>query len=115
MAASIAAEKCSANRYFDTRASIFRLRSRLPLIFPPRLWLAYVDGCGIQRVLDVRGVKLLDHFDAGATVLRDLINVGSLHQAHTDVGVSEAVCRAAVAVTVALQAKFIQNRVEQFP
>ena len=55
---------------------------------------------GVSRFFDVRGVVFLDHLDAGPAVFGDLIDVGPFHQAHTDVGVPQAVGRAAVAVTV---------------
>jgi hypothetical protein len=40
-----------------------------------RLALHPVDGGGIELVLEVGGVVFLDHLDAGAAILRDLINV----------------------------------------
>jgi hypothetical protein len=45
----------------------------------------HVDGSGVERVFDVYPVIFLDHPDARATVLSDLIDVGSLHQPHADI------------------------------
>lgn len=60
-----------------------------------RLWLSGrrfgptdIDGRRIKGTLDMRGVELLDHFDAGAAVFGDLVDVGTLHQPHTDVGMA---------------------------
>ena len=60
------------------------------------------------------GVELLDHFDAGAAILGDLVDVGAFHEAQADVGVAQAVGGAALAVAVGLEAKFIENGVEEF-
>jgi hypothetical protein len=55
---------------------------------------ANVDGGRIERVLDVRRVEFLDHLDAGAAVLGDLVDVGAFHETHADIGVAKAVnCR----------------------
>ena len=63
-----------------------------------------VDRRSIDHVLDVRGVEFLDHLDAGATVLGDLIDVCTLHEPEADIGVPEAVSRARVAFAVLFQA-----------
>src|SRR5690606_35695912 len=59
-----------------------------------------------------RGVVLLDHLDAGAAVLGDLVDVGSFHQAQTDIGMAQAVCRPALSDAVELEILLGQNRVE---
>ena len=65
--------------------------------------LAHVDRGGVERVLEVRSVELLDHLDARAAVLRDLVDVGAFEEAEADVGVPEAVCGALVAVAIDLK------------
>src|SRR5216683_6468040 len=53
-------------------------RGRLVLLFcfrPP-----YVDRGGVETVLEVGRVIFLDHLNAGAAVLRDLINVRAFHE-----------------------------------
>ena len=55
------------------------------------------------------GVILLDHLDAGPAVLRNLVDVGTLHQAKTDVGVAQAVGCSALPLTVELQVFFIKD------
>jgi hypothetical protein len=52
-----------------------------------------VDRRRIKRALDVCRVEFLDHLDAGAAVLGNLINVGALHQAQADIGVAQAIGR----------------------
>ena len=51
-----------------------------------------VDRGGGEIRLDVRRVILLDHLDAGAAVFGDLVDVGTSHQAQTDVCVPQG-CR----------------------
>ncbi len=72
------------------------LKSNLVVVITSMFWLwllafalgtADIDGCGIKRVLNVGSVKLLDHLDAGAAILRYLVNVGALHEAHANVRV----------------------------
>jgi hypothetical protein len=46
-----------------------------------------IDGSGVERGFDVHRVIFLDHPDARATVLSDLIDVGSLHQPQADIRV----------------------------
>lgn len=40
-----------------------------------------VHGGGVDHVFDVRRVIFFDHFDAGAAVFGDSVNVGTFHQA----------------------------------
>src|SRR5450759_1969184 len=54
---------------------LFRGRLVLLCLLPP-----YVDRSGVEAVLEVGGVVFLDHLDAGAAVLRDLINVRAFHE-----------------------------------
>src|ERR1051325_2461380 len=73
----------------------------------------HVDGGGIQRVLEVHGVVLLDHLDAGAAVLGDLVDVAALQQPEAHVRVAEAVGGPPVVVAVELQALLLEDGVEQ--
>lgn len=59
------------------------------------------------------GVVFLDHLDAGATVLRDLINVRAFHETQADVGVPQAIGRAGLSLTIFLEAFFVQDGVEE--
>src|ERR1039457_5663528 len=94
------------------RASLLLLlRGRLVLLFgfrPP-----YVDRGGVEAVLEVGSVVFLDHLNAGAAVLRDLINVRAFHETQADVGVPQAVGRAGLSFTVFLEAFFVQDGVEE--
>ena len=96
------------------RASLLLwFRGRRVLLFgfrPP-----YVDRGGIEAVLEVGGVVFLDHLDAGAAVLRDLINVRAFHETQADVGVPQAVGSAGLSLTVFLEAFFVQDGVEELP
>jgi hypothetical protein len=82
-------------------------------LLPAGPLLADVDGGGIECVLEMRRVEFLDHLDAGAAVLRNLIDVGAFHEAHADVGVAKAVGGAPVPVAVELEFGPSQNAVEQ--
>jgi len=73
-----------------------------------------VDGGGIQRVLDVGGIMLLDHLDAGPAVLCDLIDIRPLHQAQTYISVPQAIGRARPAIAVELQPGPLQHPIKQF-
>ena len=73
----------------------------------------HIDGRSVERVLDVGGVESLDHLDTGAAVFRNLINVGSFHEPHTDVGVSKAVGRTSVAIAISFQVGAIEYTVKQ--
>ena len=55
------------------------------------MFTPYIDSSGINTRLDVRRIVLLNHFNAGAAVLGDLVNVRPFHEAEADVGVLEAV------------------------
>lgn len=52
---------------------------------------AHVDRRSIQHVLAVRRIVFLDHLDTGAAVFRNLIDVSTLHQPQTDIGMPQAV------------------------
>ena len=77
---------------------IMRLESLTVRVLPPRcLWFAFrrarpfpsdIDRRRIKAGLDVGRVEFLDHFNTGAAVLGDLINVRTLHQAQADIGVT---------------------------
>ena len=69
-----------------------------------RSWLGTtdIDRRRIKGALDVRRIEFLDHLDAGAAVLGDLVDVGTLYQPHTDVGVAQAVSRARLLVAITL-------------
>src|SRR5258708_36409105 len=86
---------------------------RLVLLFGFRT--PYVDRGGVEAVLEVGGVVFLDHLDAGAAVLRDLINVRAFHETKADVGVPQAIGRAGLSFTVFLEAFFVQDCVEELP
>ena len=75
---------------------------RCPLLgsLTRRLWPLDVDRRCVQPILNVSGVELLNHLDAGAAVVGDLMNVRPLHQPHRYVCVSEAVGGATLAVTI---------------
>jgi hypothetical protein len=68
------------------------LSRRLGLfLFQPRSH--FVDFCGVKIRLDVRRVIFLDHLDAGAAIFCNLLDLGTLHQAQTNIGVPQAVGR----------------------
>ena len=75
--------------------------------------LAHINGGGVQRILDMRGVVILDHLDAGAAVFGDLVDVRPLHQAEADVGVAEAVSRPRLPLPVGLEVELVQQGVHQ--
>ena len=50
-----------------------------------------VDCGGVERRLDMRRVVFLDHLDAGAAVLGDLVDVGALHQPQANVCMPQTV------------------------
>ena len=80
-----------------------------------RFGLHHIDRGGIKVGLDVRRVIFLDHLDAGAAVLGDLVDVGALHQAQADVGMAQAVGRPGPAVAVNPEIFFLQDRLELLP
>jgi hypothetical protein len=67
------------------------------LLRPPQ-----VDGLGIQRVLEVHGIVLLDHLHADPAVFRNLVDVGTFKQAQADIDVAQAVGGTLVVAMVAL-------------
>src|SRR5665213_2515383 len=96
------------------RASlVLWFRGRLILLFG--FWTPYVDRGGVETVLEVGCVVFLDHLNAGAAVLRDLINVRAFHETQADVGVPQAVGRAGLSFTVFLESFFVQDGVEELP
>ena len=58
------------------------------------------------------GVILLDHLDAGAAVLGDLVDVGAFHEPHTDIGMPQAVSSARIAIAVRLELRPFEHTVE---
>src|SRR4029079_19524013 len=78
-----------------------------------RLGASHIDDRGIHHVLDVGGVELLDHLNAGTAILGDLINVGALHQAQADIGVPQTVEGPALAFAINLEVKFAEDGVEE--
>lgn len=76
-------------------------------------WLHDIDRGGIQVCLDVRRVVFLDHLDAGAAVLGDLVNIRSFHQAQTDVCMPQAVSGSRSALSIESEILFVQNRLEE--
>ena len=61
----------------------------------------------------MRGIVFLNHLDAGAAILGNLVDVGTFHQTQADVGVPEAISRAALSLAVELKGFFLKNVVEQ--
>ena len=78
-----------------------------------RFGLADIDRRGVEARFDVGGVVFLDHLDAGAAVLGDLVDVRAFHQAQADVGVAQAVGRARLSFAVDFQVFFVEDRVEE--
>ena len=66
---------------------------------------ADVDQCRIQQILDMGRVELLDHFDAGATIPRNRVNVRAFHQPEANVRVPQAVCGPSIAMAIELQTR----------
>ena len=62
--------------------------------------------------LDVGGVIVVDHLDARPALVRDLVYFPAFHEAHADVGVSEAICGASPAIAINLQPLLTEDRVE---
>lgn len=77
--------------------------------------LHHVDRGSIKHRLDVSGVEFLDHLDACAAVLGDLINVRTLHEAEADVGMSGAVARSHIAVAIELQLELSEYQLRHPP
>ncbi len=98
---------------FPSRSARFLAPAFASFTFPLDGALHHVDGGSIKHRLDVSGIEFLDHLDAGAAVLGDLIDVCTLHKAEADVGVTEAVARSHIAVAIELQLELVR-RVYQF-
>jgi hypothetical protein len=75
----------------------------------------HIHGGRIDHVLDMRRVEFLDHLDAGAAVLSNLIDVGALHQPHRYVSVPQAIRRPLITFPVTLQTLFAEDGVQQLP
>jgi hypothetical protein len=73
---------------------------------------AHIDRRSITHVVDVRRIVFLDQLDADATVFRNLIDLGSLHQPETDLGTPQALAGSGVALAIMLHAEFVEQRVE---
>jgi len=58
----------------------------------------------------MRRVVFLDHLDTCAAVFSDLINIGPFEQAHTNIGVMQAVRRSGFSITVCSEFFPIKNR-----
>lgn len=65
----------------------FRLRLAAILALCPLHLLANVYERGVDHILEVSRVVLFDHFNAGAAVFRDLVDVGAFEQAEADIRV----------------------------
>ena len=61
----------------------------------------------------MRRVVLLDHLDAGAAVLGDLVDVGTFHQAQADVCMPQAVRRARSAFAVDAKLFLVEDGFEK--
>src|SRR5712691_5159750 len=77
------------------------------------LWPHDVDGGGIELGLDMGGIVLLDHLDTGTAVFGDLIDVGTFHQAQTNICVSEAIGRSRSAFTIQSEVLLIKDGLEK--
>ena len=85
------------------------------LRFPRRrLETTDVNRRRIKSALDMRGVEFLDHFDAGATVFGDLIDIGTLYQPHTDISMASAISCVWLFIAVPLEFCTVQNVIEEF-
>lgn len=56
---------------------------------------------------------LLDHLNAGAAVLGELINVGAFHEAHANISVGQAVRSALLAISISFEASAAKHAVER--
>src|SRR5215471_9906658 len=63
----------------------------------------------------MRGVIFLDHLDAGAAVLGDLVDIRTLHQSQADVRMTQTVRCARTAFTIKAQMFLIQDGLKKFP
>lgn len=60
----------------------------------------------------MNGIVLLYHLNARATVLGNLVDIRSLHQAKTDIGMPEAIGVTAISISIVLQSLFAKDRIE---
>src|SRR5579872_486441 len=86
--------------------AIFLLFSAF-LCFGGGLWTPHIDDRSVDHVLDVRGVEVLDHLDAGPAVFGDLIDIRTFNKAQADVGMSKAVEGAPLAFAIEFQIELI--------
>src|SRR5262245_52919463 len=68
---------------------------------------------GVDCIHEVRSIVLFDHLHARPAVFSDLVNVSALHEAKTDVGVTQAVCCPRAAIPVFFQIQFFEDDVEE--
>src|SRR5215831_8019289 len=61
----------------------------------------------------MRGIVLFDHLDAGAAVLRNLIDVGAFQETETYVGMSQTIRGTLVAVAIDFQLFLFKDCVEE--
>ena len=73
-----------------------------------------IDCSSVEQVLDVRCVEFLNHFDAGAAILGERVDIRALHEAHANVGVTQTVCGTFLAVAIKLELGAIEDAVEKF-
>jgi hypothetical protein len=100
------------NLHVGFRGRMLRLLSRRLVLFLFQPRPHFVDFGGVKICLDVRRVIFLDHFDTGAAVFGDLVDVGTFHEAKTDIGVPQAVRRSRPPFPVDFQVLLFKNRVE---
>ena len=62
----------------------------------------------------MRCVVFLDHLDAGAAVLGDLVDICTLHQAQADIGMAQTVRGTRAALTVNAQVFLVKDGLEKF-
>ena|ERR1700733_569916 len=79
------------------------------------IWLGPhdVDGGGVKIGLDVRCIVFLDHLDAGAAVLGDLVDIRALHEAQANICMPQAISRSRSPVTIKSKILFLQDRLEK--
>jgi len=73
-----------------------------------------VNGSSIEKVLNVRCIVLLDHLDRGAAVFGDVINIGPLREAKTNIAMPKAIHGPRMAIPVELQPGLIENFIKEF-
>ena len=94
--------------YVSFRGWTLRLRSRRLALFLFQPRSHFVDFSGVKTRLDVRRVIFLDHLDAGATVFRNLVDVGTFHQAETAIGVPQALGRSRPSFAIGSEAFLVR-------